>query len=378
MKKISILTSGHYCTDERLFHKIGNTLSNNNFELTIISSVHKINEIKNNIKLIGFTGNSLPRKEKMKLFEEQLFKSNPDLIISAEVFPMLPALSYKKENPNSKIIYDVTEWYPENMTRNLKGIKKVLKYSFLYLTSYYLIKKVDALLIGEKRKLERMESFVRQKPKTIIPYFPPLQYFNYSQPPFDENEITFCFTGHLNEERGVFRFANVVNLVSQKYKEIDFRIKLIGKFDNEQTKDTFEKYFIDQKNVTLEIHDWMNFENISNALADVDICFDLRNKEFFFNNSLPIKIFEYMACGKPVIYSNVDAILDEFNNNEFGYFVNPFDSNEMISKIENYLSSIDLLKTHSENGRKLVEEKYNWEFVERKLINFINTVLTSA
>ncbi len=378
IKKITILTSGHYCTDERLFHKIGKTLSNNNFEVNIISSLHKINKIKNNIKLTGFTGNSLSRKEKLNLLSEHLTKTKPDLILCAEVLPIIPALKFKKNNPGCKIIYDVTEWYPENMTRNLTGIKRIITYAFLYLSSFYLISKTDAVIVGEKRKLNRINFFVPSKPKTIIPYYPPLSSFSYSRPPFCGEEIMLCFTGHLNEERGILRFAEVVKLVAAKYKEIKFGIKLIGKFDNPATRNKFDSIIGDSKNIFSKIIEWLDYDSISTNLEDVDICFDLRNREFFFNNSLPIKLFEYMACGKPVIYSNVDAILDKFESGKFGYFIDPFNKHEIIKKIENYLSNKDLLIAHSEHGRKLAEQKYNWDAIEKKFVDFINTVLRDA
>jgi glycosyltransferase involved in cell wall biosynthesis len=378
MNKIVILTSGHYCTDERLFYKIGRSLSNNNFEVHIVSSLYKINETKNNTKLTGFTGNNLPRKEKINLFFKHVNEIKPGLILCAEILPIIPALKFKKNNPGCKIIYDVTEWYPENMTRNLTGIKKIIKYILLYLSSFYLIKKTDAVIVGEKRKLKRIDFFAQSKPKTIIPYYPPLSLFNYSPPPFKGEKITFCFTGHLNEERGILRFAEVIKLLATRHQEINFNVKLIGRFDSHVTQNNFKKVIAGLKNIQIKIIEWLDYENISSALSDVDICFDLRNKKFFFNNSLPIKLFEYMACGKPVIYSDIDAILDEFQSNEFGYFVDPFNKEEIANKIENYLTDKKLLRTHSECGRQLAETKYNWEVVENKLLDFINTVLRDA
>ena len=78
---------------------------------------------------------------------------------------------------------------------------------------------------------------------------------------------------------------------------------------------------------------------MSSVIERMDICFDLRTRNFIYSNSLPIKIFEYMACGKPFIYSDIKPIKDEMNTTEFGVLVNPENQNEILNAIENYLQN---------------------------------------
>ena len=201
-----------------------------------------------------------------------------------------------------------------------------------------------------------------------------LKYFNYSPPLFDGKKLTICFSGLLKEDRGIIRFAETAENISENFKDLNLRIKLIGKFDKKETEEKIKSYFISLNNCELELIDWQPYCEISNSLKDVDICFDLREKNFIYNNSLPIKLFEYMACGKPVIYSDIPAIKDLFKTNDFGYFVNPDKPEEIIEAVSNYINDKNILTRHSKKGRELVEKYYNWEVIEKDLIGFVKEI----
>ena len=99
--------------------------------------------------------------------------------------------------------------------------------------------------------------------------------------------------------------------------------------------------------------------------------FSLDPKTFIFNNSLPIKLFDFLASGKTIIYSDIKAIKNEIDISEFGFLVDPKDYPSIAAIIENYISHPDILKKHSEKARKAAEQKYNWESVENKLLKLI-------
>jgi glycosyltransferase involved in cell wall biosynthesis len=49
----------------------------------------------------------------------------------------------------------------------------------------------------------------------------------------------------------------------------------------------------------------------------------------------------------------------------------PLDPKEIANAINYLLSNDDMARIMGENGRKLIETKYNWENEEKKLINFV-------
>ena len=86
-------------------------------------------------------------------------------------------------------------------------------------------------------------------------------------------------------------------------------------------------------------------------------------------------LFEYMACGKPFIYSDIKPIKDELEFEKYGQLVDPTNELEIINTIEKYINDPELVNQHSQNARKLIEENKNWDNESKKLIDLINKLL---
>ena len=79
----------------------------------------------------------------------------------------------------------------------------------------------------------------------------------------------------------------------------------------------------------------------------------------------PVKIFDLLACGKPILATPLDGLLFDF----------PKESNILIySELENFKEKINLLLNDENlnslgiNGRKFVEENYTWENVANRFL----------
>ena len=374
-KRICILTSGHPPMDDRIFWKFGKSLSVSGFDLSIVCSTQKLDFVKEGIKIIGFIGLELTKREKIKNFLSHVESIKPDLIICEEMLPVFSALKYKKIKPDLKIILDITEWYPENVAFKFKGIKRWLKYFQLLLPYIYILNKVDHLIIGEKNKKHRYDLLAFNKPKTIIGYYPVLKFFNYKKPDLSKDEIIFGYAGVITNERGIIDLLRITNIISQKHTEKKFKLLMFGRFTYNEEENNFNQALRNYDSVKVELVDWAEYDKMSSIIEKMDICFDMRKRNFIYRNSLPIKIFEYMACGKPFIFSDINPIRDEIDVEQYGLLVNPEDDNEVIKAAETYLLNPALAEKHSENSRQLIEKEKNWENESKKLIDLINDLL---
>ncbi|MCU7496622.1 MAG: glycosyltransferase family 4 protein [Ignavibacteria bacterium] len=371
-KKVVILTSGHPPTDERIYHKIGRTLLRNGFSVAIISSVLEADYTENNIHIVGFKGNNLNKKEKIINLKALLLRESPEVIICCEPLTILAARKYKKSQQKKiRIISDITEWYPENVALKQTGLKRIYTYLFLFIFNIYATNLADRLIIGEKHKLRRYRLIAPFKKKTIIGYYPVLEYFHYSPPRFDGKNLVLCFAGVISFERGILNILNAARKVALENPEISVTLRIAGRFQYAPEERLFYEMISGEKKLKIEMASWTKYEDISQNIMSADVCFDLRNYTFVYRNSLPIKLFEYMASGKPVIYSDIKPIRDELDLFSFGFLVNPGDVEEIAARVKEYISNPSLLKEHSQNARRLAENFYNWSRLESRLLEVI-------
>lgn len=92
-------------------------------------------------------------------------------------------------------------------------------------------------------------------------------------------------------------------------------------------------------------------------------------------DSLPVKMFEYMSAGIPVIASNFPLWKEIIEKNQCGVCVDPLNPLEIAKAIEYVLKNDEIAKKYGKNGRMLIENKYNWEKEEKKLINIYERLL---
>lgn len=86
-------------------------------------------------------------------------------------------------------------------------------------------------------------------------------------------------------------------------------------------------------------------------------------------NALPLKLFEYMACERPVISTEISAVKKAVGN----MILYSSNSDDYIKKINLLNDDSKLRKKLGKKGRRLVEKEYNWKVLikelERILIN---------
>ena len=89
--------------------------------------------------------------------------------------------------------------------------------------------------------------------------------------------------------------------------------------------------------------------------------------------SLPIKMFEYMHAGIPVIASNFPLWQEILTENKCGICVDPFNLDQIAEAIKYLLNNEEDARIMGINGREAVTKKYNWENEVKKLENiYIN------
>nr|MBC7245835.1 glycosyltransferase family 4 protein [Chloroflexota bacterium] len=86
-------------------------------------------------------------------------------------------------------------------------------------------------------------------------------------------------------------------------------------------------------------------------------------------------LLEAMACGKPVIASNLPGVRSVVSNGEDGLLVQPGDAHELAEKISMLLDDPRRRQEMGERGRAKVVEKYAWPKIIPRLVRVYEEVL---
>ncbi|AOW21778.1 glycosyltransferase [Urechidicola croceus] len=372
--KISLVSSAHKFNDDRLFYHFAKTLNERGHTIEIITDDQEINTNIDSISISSFNGNQYSRKEKISIYTEKLNLFKPDIVICLEPIPIIAAKNYSKKN-KTKIVYDITEWYPSK--RNLRNHAIILRplYFILYFSLYlYACYITDSFIFGEYYKGLLPKFLFQNKPNTIISYYPKKEYLPKSVPQLKKNKINLCYSGNLGNDGGIKDFFNVIDELILSKENLNINIKFIGNINPKDEELLQEKIKNYSDNIKFHFYDFQEFLDFIELIKDVDVFLDLRKLDLENNHSLPIKLFYFMALGKPVIYSNLKAIKREIEIDTFGHLVNPKNSNHIANLILNYQINPNLYLSHCSKARDLFEQKYNWDLLNNKFNLYIESL----
>ncbi len=106
-------------------------------------------------------------------------------------------------------------------------------------------------------------------------------------------------------------------------------------------------------------------EEIPKYIGAFDICYLCKyGLEGGFS---PLKMYEYLACGKPVVANRIDGIEEFVNKNNCGVLFDSANIEELADRILYSVQNLDEMKIRGRNGRDVVEKEHSWKSVTLKL-----------
>jgi glycosyltransferase involved in cell wall biosynthesis len=105
---------------------------------------------------------------------------------------------------------------------------------------------------------------------------------------------------------------------------------------------------------------WVDFEEVPAQMAGCDVCVVPHASTPHTETTVPHKLFQYMAMGKPVLVTDVAPLARIVRETESGLVVPAGDHGAMADAIRRLRDDPALCAELGRNGRRAVESEYNW------------------
>lgn len=364
--KICMLTTGHSALDDRIFYKEALSLKKAYDDITIIAPDENHEYVQEGIKIIGITK---PKsiKERFKIVDELIEKAvevNADVYHFHDFEIIYKANNIKKYLPHAKIVYDVHEHYPDmiRMSKRVPAIVKPLAVWFVDKTEMHISKKFDYIITADDAVKKRFES-VNANTDVIYNF----SEFDLKNPINDKKEFDVIYQGGITLERGAFELVKAIEIAKQTRNDI--KMIFVGPFGDEAAKEKVFNY-IKEKDLggNIKFIGKIPHNDVEDYIrkSKIGVVTLLPLPKYFKN--IPIKQFEYMSCGIPVVGSDLPPIKKFLTSYNSGIIVDPTSPEQISDAIIKLINDPELCKELGSNGIRAVAEEYNWSKMEQKLI----------
>lgn len=359
MKTVAHLTSVHPADDVRIFHKECLSLKKQGFEVLLIAPADQ-DAIKAGIKILAVS-KTHSRLQRMTKVLWQVYRKA--LSVKADLYhfhdPELILVGLLLRLHGKRVIYDVHEDVPRDILLKTWIPKSLRKIIALFAEGIEGL--AGAVFQGIVTVTPAIQKRFQKFHAVEVRNYPVLEEFERSN--LQGNFL--CYTGLLNEQRGVQEMLQIA-------QQTRLKIHLAGAcYSPSILQDLKQSDFVIH-------HGHVSRSMIQTIYQQSFVGLALLHSGPTFNESLPIKLFEYMAAGLPIIASNFPLWKDIVERHQCGFCINPHDV-EKITEVILYLrNNFEEARQMGLRGRQAVERYYNWQTQETQLQTFYQTILSNG
>jgi glycosyltransferase involved in cell wall biosynthesis len=365
MTKVVHITSVHSIYDTRIFYKECKTLVGAGYEVTLVVQQDKDKEIEQ-IKIRGIN-TPKNRRERMLKTGRQVYKRA--LECDADIYhfhdPELIPVGLKLKSKGKKVIYDVHEDVPRQILSKQwipLPLRRIISWAVERI-EIYAAKRFDYIVTATPYIRDR---FLKINEKTIdVNNYPILSELYVPHADWDNKENVVCYVGGIDIVRGIYEMVQAMGM-TECFMLLAGKFALSAERDIAVDKDGWSRV-IELGHIS---RDEVK-EVLLRSMAGLVVLQPIPN----YIDALPVKMFEYMSAGIPVIASDFPLWREIIEGNKCGICVQPFDIEEIANAIKWIMTNPEQAKHMGENGRRAVEEKYNWEQEGDKLIRLYEELL---
>ncbi len=369
-----MLTNVHHPLDQRIFYKEARSLVAVGYRVAIIGPGSEAVAGRRDgveIEVIPLPSSFFGRLKNMgQLFKKALQSEvrifhfhDPELLLVGLLLRLL----------GRRVVYDVHEHFPQAV-KVRPWVPNRLRRPLAWAVDRgetFIARHLDGVVGVVDEQAERFA----QRPFVAVKNYPRLECFSPAkegrQPHFE-----LIHLGSLSPARGGFFLLEIARLLVQK--GLDFRLLCLGNFHGAAARDRFmalrEEYGLCEQVVWRAGN--MPYEALGPLLSRASV--GLIPGQVSEQNNLPFvptKLFEYLACGLPVVASDLPSLRRFRDQGNWGYVVKADDAHAHAWAIAHLLRNPEEAKALGRRGRQAVEECWNWDIEAEKLAAFYRGLL---
>jgi glycosyltransferase involved in cell wall biosynthesis len=355
------LSSVHSRNDTRIFIKQCRSLASHGYDVTLVVADDHGAEHRDGVQILD-VGRVSGRLNRMLKTTRRLF--DKAVVLDAAVYhlhdPELMPLGLKLRKMKKKVVFDSHEDFPNELRGKPYLGRLALRVLPEALARYerYACRRFDGVVAATPFLRDK---FLRINRHTIdVNNFPLVGEFE-NTVAWDEKQTEVCYLGSISGLRGAREMVRAFELLGPSA-----RLNLMGRFD--ETLDAEIKTYPGWA----QVNDlgWLGRTAIRDVLRRSVAGLVTLHPARHFIDSLPVKMFEYMAAGIPVIASNFPLWRGIVECNGCGLCVDPLDPRAIANAIDYLVLNPVVARRMGQNGRQAVLKKYNWSGEEVKLLGF--------
>jgi glycosyltransferase involved in cell wall biosynthesis len=356
--RIAHITSAHPRHDIRIFIKECCSLAAAGHDVSLIVADGKGEEIRNQVRIMDVGARTGGRLQRMTATVRRVAQAalalQPDVVHFHDPELMLAALRLKKAG--IRVVYDVHEDLPRQILAKhwIPGLLRPLLSRTLEVVENYAARRFDAIVTSTPHIRER---FARQNARALDVCNYPILEELVRDTPWTERRNEVCYLGGISRIRGIGPIVAAL-------PEVPARLNLAGIWSETGLKESLESEAGWARVNDLGVLDRAGVADIlARSKVGLVTLFPTPN----YVDALPIKLFEYMAAGIPVVASDFPvwrAIVDDAG---CGLLVNPQDPKAIASALCQLLADDELAREMGARGQQAVVQKYSWAAEASKL-----------
>jgi glycosyltransferase involved in cell wall biosynthesis len=180
------------------------------------------------------------------------------------------------------------------------------------------------------------------------------------------NNFIISYIGYFQHHRGIDTMIRALPRILERIP--DATLVLVGgkgERDYEEGLRRLCKELKVEKSVVFT--GWVDFRYVPSYVAVSDVCLVPHNLTGHTDTTIPHKLFQYMAMGKPVVVTDAKPLRRIVEEAECGIVVPSGDPRRMADAVIKLHDDKEYADRLGKNGKRIVERKYNWENEARKL-----------